>query len=234
MLTPQEVASHSFARATLGGYNMSMVDEFLDLLTEDYTALYNDNAILKNKLKVLSETVEEYRATDTAMRKTLLAAQQMAESMISEAERRKNQLVHDAETTAMARMDELRQQIANEEYRLQAARQATAAYAAHVKSVHAEALSYLEHLDQLVVELPPVHEPSTPEEIVVDRLADAIIHGLASEGEPAPRPEAPAPRPPAAAEPAPVGAADCLPSEADLQPTQRLEHLQHGRDYEIT
>ena len=51
MLTPQEVASHSFARATLGGYNMSMVDEFLDLLTEDYTALYNDNAILKNKLK---------------------------------------------------------------------------------------------------------------------------------------------------------------------------------------
>ena len=75
MMTPQEVASHAFAKATLGGYNMAMVDEFLDLLTEDYTALYNDNAILKNKLKVLSETVEEYRATDTAMRKTLLAAQ---------------------------------------------------------------------------------------------------------------------------------------------------------------
>lgn len=67
MMTPQEVASHAFAKATLGGYNMAMVDEFLDLLTEDYTALYNDNAILKNKLKVLSETVEEYRATDTAM-----------------------------------------------------------------------------------------------------------------------------------------------------------------------
>ena len=29
MMTPQEVASHAFAKATLGGYNMAMVDEFL-------------------------------------------------------------------------------------------------------------------------------------------------------------------------------------------------------------
>ena len=48
MLTPQEVASHAFAKATLGGYNMAMVDEFLDQLTEDYTALYNDNAIQRD------------------------------------------------------------------------------------------------------------------------------------------------------------------------------------------
>ena len=33
MMTPQEVASHAFAKATLGGYNMAMVDEFLDLRT---------------------------------------------------------------------------------------------------------------------------------------------------------------------------------------------------------
>ena len=128
MMTPQEVASHAFAKATLGGYNMAMVDEFLDLLTEDYTALYNDNAILKNKLKVLSETVEEYRATDTAMRKTLLAAQQMAEAMVSDAEKKKNELVHDAEAAAQTRLNELKQQITDEEYRLQKAKEATAAY----------------------------------------------------------------------------------------------------------
>ena len=48
MMTPQEVASCSFPKATLGGYNMGAVDEFLDALTKDYTDLYNDNAILKN------------------------------------------------------------------------------------------------------------------------------------------------------------------------------------------
>ena len=33
MLTPQEVSEHAFAKASFGGYNMAMVDEFLDVLT---------------------------------------------------------------------------------------------------------------------------------------------------------------------------------------------------------
>ena len=52
MLTPQEVSTHVFSKARMGGYNMAMVDEFLDTLTEDYTTLYKENAALKAKLKV--------------------------------------------------------------------------------------------------------------------------------------------------------------------------------------
>ena len=47
MLTPQEVSNHAFAKAVMGGYNMAMVDEFLDELTDDYTSLYKENAALK-------------------------------------------------------------------------------------------------------------------------------------------------------------------------------------------
>ena len=59
MLTPQEVSTHSFAKASFGGYNMAMVDEFLDELTDDYTALYKENAALKAKLKVLVEKEDQ-------------------------------------------------------------------------------------------------------------------------------------------------------------------------------
>ena len=44
MLTPQEVSARSFTKTMMGGYNMTMVDEFLDELTEDYTSLYKENA----------------------------------------------------------------------------------------------------------------------------------------------------------------------------------------------
>ena len=44
MLTPQEVSSHAFTKGLMGGYNMAMVDEFLDELTDDYTALYKENS----------------------------------------------------------------------------------------------------------------------------------------------------------------------------------------------
>ena len=33
MLTPQEVSTHAFTKAVMGGYNMAMVDEFLDSQT---------------------------------------------------------------------------------------------------------------------------------------------------------------------------------------------------------
>ena len=117
MMTPQEVASHSFAKATLGGYNLAQVDEFLDALTEDYAALYNENAILKNKLKVLSDTVEEYRATDNAMRKTLLAAQKMADDMVADAKKKQAELVGEAEQDAHKRVEELQKAVKAEEYR---------------------------------------------------------------------------------------------------------------------
>ena len=76
MFTPQEVSEKVFPKASFGsgGYAMAAVDEFLDTLTEDYTALYKENVALKAKLKVLAEKVEEYRATEDAMRSTLLPA----------------------------------------------------------------------------------------------------------------------------------------------------------------
>lgn len=150
MMTPQEVASHSFAKATLGGYNLAMVDEFLDALTEDYTALYNENAILKNKLKVLSDTVEEYRATEATMRKTLLAAQKMADDLVEDAKKKQAALVSEAEHDVQARVDELKKQVSAEEYRLKKAQESTAAYVRKLAQAHDDEMLFLSSLGDLV------------------------------------------------------------------------------------
>lgn len=220
MMTPQEVASHAFAKATLGGYNMAMVDEFLDLLTEDYTALYNDNAILKNKLKVLSDTVEEYRATDDAMRKTLLAAQRMADAIVADAEAKKSALVQDAEAAAHQRIDELKAELAAEEYRLQAAQEATAAYVAEAAKICAAQQEFLAGLDKLVpqAKIPPAEE----------RLDAAMQDIEAAVGQltvPDEEPEAEAEH--EEEEATRVFTSDPAPAAA------RFEDLQFGKDYEI-
>ena len=111
MLTPQEVSTHAFSKAVMGGYNMAMVDEFLDELTDDYTALYKENAALKSKMKVLVEKVEDYRATEDSMRATLLTAQKMADSIVHEAEAKRDELVAKAEAEAHARLEELRREL---------------------------------------------------------------------------------------------------------------------------
>ena len=103
MLTPQEVSGRAFSKAAFGGYNMAMVDEFLDELTDDYTSLYKENAALKAKLKVLVDKVEEYRATEDSMRAALLTAQRMANTMVEEAEEKKKAMLAGAEDEARAK-----------------------------------------------------------------------------------------------------------------------------------
>ena len=150
MLTPQEVSEHAFAKASFGGYNMAMVDEFLDVLTADYTTLYKENATLKAKMKVLVDKVEEYRSTEEAMRKALLTAQKMADELVAQAE-------------AKARIAELQQDIRSEQMRLTAAQNATAAYVGKLKELYQHEMDYLNGLSKL----------SAPAEPVVDQVASA-------------------------------------------------------------
>lgn len=238
MMTPQEVGSRSFTKATLGGYNLAQVDEFLDALTEDYTALYNENAILKNKLKVLSETVEEYRATDNAMRKALLAAQNMADAMVEDAKKKQAELVDEAEKAAQDRKAELQKSIAAEEYRLRRAQESTAAYVKKLAELHDLEMEFLAGLGELV---PPELAARDEDDPSADIEAAVAAQVFAEEKEPEAEPPAP-PAPRLVA----VGPDDDVPplpddyvlpgmddAELDPEATRRFSDIQFGKDYTI-
>ena len=155
MLTPQEVSTHAFSKAVMGGYNMAMVDEFLDELTDDYTNLYKENAALKAKLKVLVEKVEDYRATEDSMRATLLTAQKMADSIVREAEQKRDQMLSQAEADAQAKIGRLRQETEEAQLRLRQGQEELAKFIASVREVCSQELRYLEQLPQLPVDAVP-------------------------------------------------------------------------------
>ena len=182
MLTPQEVSEHAFAKAGFGGYNMAMVDEFLDQLTEDYTTLYKENAVLKSKMKVLVDKVEEYRSTEEAMRKTLLTAQRMADEIVKEAQASKDTLVHQAEEEARARVQGLRREVEAEQLRLTAAQNATAAYVAKLKELYQHELDYLGSLSKLT---PESAAPADPVDAAAEEI-QATMDRIAQEEVPAP------------------------------------------------
>ena len=175
MLTPQEVSERAFTKASFGGYNMAQVDEFLDILTGDYTALYNENAVLKSKMKVLVDKVEEYRSTEEAMRKALMTAQRMADDMVREAEEKKAALLAQAEEEARQRLGDLAREREAEEYRLEQAKSSTAAFVAQLRTLYAGQAEFLNNLSSLapveeVVEPDPVDEAVSEIDDNVQRL----------------------------------------------------------------
>ncbi len=179
MMTPQEVSQHAFEKASFGarGYNMPMVDEFLDILTEDYTALYKENAVLKSKMKVLVEKVEEYRATEDAMRKALLTAQRMADEIVQDAQQKQAELVAQAESEARKKLDALRVEVETEQLRLTYAQNSTNAYVGKLKELYQHEAEYLDGLSQLA---PPAPQTADPVETAVDDI-DASIQKIMEE-----------------------------------------------------
>ena len=149
MLTPQEVSEKVFPKASFGGYHMVSVDEFLDTLTEDYTALYKDNATLKAKLKVLAEKIEEYRATEDAMRSTLLTAQKMASRLVQEAQVEKQQILNSVQEEAARHKSALDAELLQTEQKLALAQQKLADFIARSQELCANQAAFLQTLPEI-------------------------------------------------------------------------------------
>lgn len=162
MLTPQDVKTKEFTKAVFGGYDMATVDEFLEELSSDYEALYKETAILKNKLKVLVEKVEEYRSTEDAMRMALLTAQKMSKDILDEANAKSQSLISDAENNARARIEQLKADVRNEELKLDEAKQRTAAYAEQAKEMLARQIEILEKIDEISFTEPSARPAAAP------------------------------------------------------------------------
>ncbi len=225
MLTPQEVAEHGFSKSRMGGYNMKEVDDFLDELTADFSELYKENAVLKGKIKVLAEKISEYRETEDAMRTTLLTAQKMANSMVVQAEEEKKRMIAEAERAALQRKAEVEQEVADAEYQLKMAKNATAQFVEHMRELVKQEASFLDQLPAIKAE--PVPAPVAPEaEAAKDEAAEAksddCIDQILQE-------EAGAEQ-----EPAAVAAGEAV---AEMEETEghRIDfsNLQFGKDYEI-
>lgn len=245
MLTPQEVSERAFQKASFGGYNMAQVDEFLDILTADYTSLYNENAVLKSKMKVLVDKVEEYRATEEAMRKALMTAQRMADELVREAEEKKDAMLEEAKGKVQEYLDDVQRQVETEEYRLQMAKENTAVFAEKVRNLYAEQVEFLAKLQELAPEQPkeepdPVEETAAEIDDNVQRLLAKAMADATAENVKA-RVEEEAENQPEdmsdTAEFAPVTQQDIqdVQPEAEQDKTSRIDFndLQFGKDYEI-
>jgi len=174
MLTPQEITEKVFGRAVLGGYDMTGVDDFLEVLSADYAALYKENAILKGKLKVLVEKVEEYRSTEDAMRMALLTAQRMGEEITIEANKKKDETIRDAEQEAKSKLTETAKLIADEQLRLSVAAKETAKFIELSQAIirkHSEFLTKLETARRVII--PDPEPPPPPLPTFHEQMADA-------------------------------------------------------------
>jgi len=133
MLTPQEIQDQKFEKSMFGGYDMGQIDKFLDVVLNDYTSLYKENAALKTKMRVLVDKIEEYRAVDDELRKTLYNAQISAKDTVSRAQAEAERILRDAQFAANRSVTDLQGKVALEQKRLEDAKRQNTSYAEKIR-----------------------------------------------------------------------------------------------------
>lgn len=221
MFTPQEVSEKTFPKSARfsEGYQMASVDEFLDSLTNDYTALYKDNVALKAKLKVLAEKIEEYRSTEDSMRATLVTAQKMAAKLVQEAQTEKDTMIAEARRNAAAEIAELDAQTEQARCKLLLAQQSLADFIDRSNELMAKQQAFL-------AGLPEADMPQPREEKITDTVGDIgaeILKAFDEEPQPA---EEEVPEEQEEAEATTV-MGSAIPSDFTLS----LDELKFGRNY---
>ena len=159
MFTPQEIQEKTFVKAVFGGYDMQTVDEFLEPLTQDYITLYRENAVLKSKMKVLVEKLEEYRAQEQSMRKAIVTAQRTADAMVAEAEKKCAKLMNEAGSVAQDKSRDADAVVAQEIERMNNAKKTAKNF---IEVLEQDIRGHLELLEKLKSQDLTEEEPPAP------------------------------------------------------------------------
>lgn len=205
MITAQDIQEKTFEKA-FNGYNMGQVDDFLDEMAAEISAMAKENAALKSKMRVLVEKVEEYRQTEDSMRLALLSAQKMGAQIETEARTKADAMVAEAKEAADRLTREARNGVANEDAKLAEAKKVTEKFFEHMRTVCEKQIAFYEKLStmQLVGDETEEPAPKTREQEV-----EATVKSIETSVEQA-----------AMAEPAEVLTVDTTLPEEEEEPTR--------------
>ena len=212
-MTPQDIREKTFEKAMFGGYDMAAVQNYQEEVATELANAQKEIAVLKGKMKVLVDKIEEYRASEDAMRLAILSAQKVGKQIEDDAQARADKILSEAKNTSDRILGGLQHETANEEAKLLNAKTSCAKFLEDVRNL---CLTQLEYLDGVAgskaASAPRPTANAAPAEPAPAAPAEPV---------PAAQPEAPAAGQPVQAEPVyaaqPVSAApvEAQPVEAD-------------------
>ena len=213
MFTPQQLADIAFDKARFGGYDIDSVDEVLVPLIEDYNTLYKENALLKSKMRILVEKLEEYRSGEASMRDAMAGAQKTCDQMVRETEAKCAQMLNDANLTAAENAKNAVSLIAAENARVEEAKKAASARIAEIQDQIQTVVQALERIKTANLPTEPPKEHAATADAVADEIASTLEAMMGTTVDTAPKAE---------------------PNHPNSNTTTRFANLQFGRNYDPT
>lgn len=95
MFTPDEIRQITFEKV-MRGYRTEDVESFMEKVADEFEALEEEKKDLEEKLFLLAEKVEQYKSEEESIKITLINAQRLGESIVSDARVKADNIIREA------------------------------------------------------------------------------------------------------------------------------------------
>lgn len=106
MITPMDLRTKTFKKATVGGYDKKDIDEYMQVLTEDYEKIYKQSVETSDKINTLTKLLDSYKAMEDTMKNSILVAQGTAEELERTSQEKAELIIDEAKLKAKEIIDE--------------------------------------------------------------------------------------------------------------------------------
>ena len=156
MLTPSDISNKKFEKGAFG-YKPEEVDAFLAEIIGAYNEMYQEKCAAEEKMLVLAEKLEEYRANEDSLKTVLLGAQKLGENIVRDSKAKAEVILADAENQVKQVFAESESKIIKEKETLVTLQKETAEFKKQLLAM------YRQHLE-LISLMPENNEEKTSEE----------------------------------------------------------------------
>ena len=167
MLTPNDISNKRFEKPPFGGYKPEEVDSFLSEIAVSYERLYEAKEAAEEKMEVLAEKLEEYRANEDSLRTVLLGAQKLGDNIIRDSKAKAEVIISDAEGQVKQVFSESEDKINKERETLATLQKETAEFKKRLIAMykqHLELISLMPEQEEKPEQEEPEQESAPAEE----------------------------------------------------------------------
>ncbi len=145
MISAQDIREKSFD-SVRNGYDKEAVDDFLEEAADSISSYQKENAVLKSKMKVLVDKIEEYRSNEEALNQAIISAQKLAVQIENDARTRSAEMLSNAEQKVQEVIGGITEQTSIEEKKLADAKASADKFIDGIRAMCAAQLKNLENI----------------------------------------------------------------------------------------
>ncbi len=148
MITPLDIENKTFSKQVVSGYNVDEVKQFMATLLTDYEKLYKENIEYKDKIEVLNQGIQHYKSIEDTLQNALIVAQGTAETVKKNAKAEAENILKEAELTAIKSADEISKQTIEKKLQLDDAKKQFDVYKAKMEALLISQLELLKEINK--------------------------------------------------------------------------------------